>query len=548
MLLSHHPSIPNSPLKSRFNLLCLNTQLPELSIPYAAAFNNKPTTSFTINQYPSKNLKPLLLTAQCTPRSLDLPIVTLDDEENNVETLKNQSPQESQQEDKGKSFWGAVSLIIGTAVGPGMLGLPAATIKSGPLPSTIAILLSWVYVISSIILVAELSFAAMEEDGLAEVSFTGLATKALGSHFGAFVAIIYASLSFSLLVACVSGIGSIVCQWFPWMNLVLAHALFPLAVGTVIMFFPFKVIDVTNRLLCFLMLFSITALVAIGLSVARANVIGSFAHASWSLSSILPAIPVTVLTLGFHVITPFICKIAGNSITEARKAVLIGGAVPLIMVLSWNLIVLGLAGTTSVTSPKDPISLLLSVNPSALSAVQGFAFSALATSLIGYAVSFPKQLLDTLELILGITSLEKQNHYQSQLVSNGDGSGRVGFVIYSDQKDRGNFGKVSFGSNSVAASEDEQLLRMTELKSFEMFVMPLVLCAPVLIASFFPSTFSRALDFAGVFANCFLFGILPPAMAYIQQSRKKLRLSILLGGDATLALLFGIAVILGIWH
>ncbi|XVF56996.1 hypothetical protein PTKIN_Ptkin06aG0167200 [Pterospermum kingtungense] len=539
MLLSHHPSIAKySPLKSGFNLHYLNTQFYSLSIPYTA----------TSNTLPSKNLRPLVFTTKCTPRSLALPGVN--DEENNVETVKNQPPKGSQGEDKEKSFWGAVSLIIGTAVGPGMLGLPAATIKSGPLPSTISILLSWVYVISSIILVAELSFAAMEEDGVAEVSFTGLATKALGSHFGAFVAVIYASLSFSLLVACVSGIGSIVCQWFPWMNFVLAHVLFPLAFGTVIMFFPFKAIDITNRLLCFLMLFSITALVAIGLSVARANVIGSFSHASWTLSSILPAIPVTVLTLGFHVITPFICKIAGNSVTEARKAVLIGGAVPLIMVLSWNLIVLGLAGTTSVTSPKDPISLLLSVNPSALSAVQGFAFSALATSLIGYAVSFPKQLLDTLELILGKTSLENQNHFHSQLVSDGDGSGRVGFVIYSHQQDGGNFGKVSFGSSIIAAPEEDeqQLLRTSELKSFEMFVMPLVLCAPVLIASFFRSTFSRALDFAGVYANCFLFGILPPAMAYIQQSRKKLRSSILLGGDVTLALLFGIAVILGIWH
>ncbi|KAK6243441.1 hypothetical protein QUC31_009850 [Theobroma cacao] len=554
MLLPHHPSsIPDSLWRSRFNLHHLSTQLHRLSIPYTATFNDRPTTLFKTNQHsfstlPSKNHHPLLLTTKCTPQSLALPVVSHDEGENSVETVKNQLPQEPQKQYKEKSFWGAVSLIIGTAVGPGMLGLPAATIKSGPLPSTIAILLSWVYVISSIILVAELSFAAMEEDGLAEVSFTGLATKALGGHFGAFVAVIYASLSFSLLVACVSGIGSIVCQWFPWMNLVLAHALFPLAVGTVIMFFPFKAIDFTNRLLCFLMLFSITALVAIGLSVARANVLGSFAHASWSLSSILPAIPVTVLTLGFHVITPFICKIAGNSVSEARKAVLIGGAVPLIMVLSWNLIVLGLAGTTSVTSPKDPISLLLSVNPSALSAVQGFAFSALATSLIGYAVSFPKQLLDTLELILAKTSLEKQNCYQSQLVSTGDGSGRVGFVIYSGQEDCGKIGKVSFGSNSIAASEDELLLRMTELKSFEMFVMPLVLTAPVLIASFFRSTFSRALDFAGVYANCFLFGILPPAMAYIQQSKKKLRLSILPGGDATLALLFSIAVILGIWH
>ncbi|KAH1083266.1 hypothetical protein J1N35_023027 [Gossypium stocksii] len=537
MLLSHHPSFI-SPLKSRLNLPYLYTQPHRLSIPYTPAFKNKPLPFFAITQHffstlTSKNHQPLL---KSTPRSSALPVVPLDDE-HIVETVNNQLPEGSQQEDK--SFWGAVSLIIGTAVGPGMLGLPAATVKSGPLPSTIAIILSWVYVISSIILVAELSFAVMEEEGVAEVSFTGLATKALGSHFGAFVAVIYASLSFSLLVACVSGIGSIVCQWFPWMNLLLAHALFPLVAGTVIMFFPFKAIDVSNRLLCFLMLFSITALVAIGLSVTRANVLGSFAHASWSLSSILPAIPVTVLTLGFHVITPFICKIAGNSVSEARKAILIGGAVPLVMVLSWNLIVLGLAGNTS---PKDPISLLLSVNPSALSAVQGFAFSALATSLIGYAVSFPKQLLDTLELILGKTNLQKQIPYRSQLVSNG--SGRVGFVIYSSQHECGNLGKVSFRS----ASEDEQLLRITDLKSLEIFVMPLVLSAPVLIASFFRSTFSKALDFAGVYANCFLFGILPPAMAYIQQSRKKLRFSILPGGDVALALLFGIAVVLGIWH
>ncbi|VVA26503.1 PREDICTED: tyrosine-specific transport [Prunus dulcis] len=441
-----------------------------------------------------------------------------------------------------KSFWGAVSLIIGTAVGPGMLGLPAETIRSGPLPSTIAILVSWVYVISSIILIAELSFAAMEEDGVEEVSFTGLATKALGSHFGAFIAVVYACLSFALLVACVSGIGSIVSQLFPRMNLVMAHALFPLAAGLVIIFFPFNVIDAANRFLCLLMLFSITALVAIGLSVARTNLFASFGHASWSLPSILPAIPVTVLTLGFHVITPFICKIAGNTIAEARKAILIGGSVPLIMVLSWNLSVLGLSGANTTASSRDPISLLLSVNPSALSAVQGFAFSALATSLIGYAVSFPKQLLDTLELI-GKINLKKQSYSEIQLGSEGNGFGGVGFAVYSGRHNLGNAGRVSFTSSGCSAASEAKLG-----SSINIIVMPLVLGVPVLIASFFRWTFSRALDFAGLYANCFLFGILPPAMAYIHQSRKKSRSSILPGGNGALLLLFGIAVILGIWH
>ncbi|KAJ6744226.1 TRYPTOPHAN/TYROSINE PERMEASE [Salix purpurea] len=535
--LSHHLSTPNSITYSRFNQSHNTSRVP-ITPP-------KKVTSFCKN--------PNILIPRCTSQDTISLSITATHEgraDDDRFTKENEVLELETQEGSKKNFWGAVSLIIGTAVGPGMLGLPTATIRSGSFTSTIAIILCWVYVISSIILVAELSFAAMQEDRVAEVSFTGLATKALGSKFGAFVAVVYASLSFSLLVACVSGIGSIVSQWFPWMNVVLAHALFPVAAGIVIGFFPFKVIDSANRLLCLIMLFSITSLVAIGLSVARTNILASLVPTSLSISAILPAIPVTVLTLGFHVITPFICKIAGNSVSEARKAVLIGGAVPLIMVLSWNLIVLGLAGATTAASSNDPISLLLSINPSALSAVQGFAFSALATSLIGYAVSFPRQLLDTLGLIFTKTKSEKQIHTQCQIFANGERTGRIGFVTFSRRHNLGSSGRASFdGTRCFAASEVKPPSSTAESDAFHhKFVMIFVLGVPILIGSFFRSTFSRALDFAGVYANCFLFGILPPVMAYVQQSRKKLRSSILPGGDITLLLLFSIAVILGIWH
>jgi len=170
-----------------------------------------------------------------------------------------------------KSFWAAVSLIVGTAVGPGMLGLPSATIRSGQAPSAAAILLSWAYVVSSIILVAELSFSAMERDGVDEVSFTGLASSTLGADVGAVVAVVYAALSFSLLVACVAGIGSLVAQLFPRVSAVLANALFPCFAGVLIAFFPFKAVDGANRALCGLMLVSITALVVTGVSVGRSR-------------------------------------------------------------------------------------------------------------------------------------------------------------------------------------------------------------------------------------------------------------------------------------
>ncbi|KAG2641128.1 hypothetical protein PVAP13_2KG162600 [Panicum virgatum] len=65
--------------------------------------------------------------------------------------------------------------------------------------------------------------------------------------------------------------------------------------------------------------------------------------------------------------------------------------------------------------------------------------------------------------------------------------------------------------------------------------------------------FFRALDFAGVYANCFLFGILPPVMAWIHRSQQRKRSpdsseDILPGGNAVLLILFVIAVVLAIWH
>ncbi|KAJ6831712.1 uncharacterized protein M6B38_348075 [Iris pallida] len=410
-----------------------------------------------------------------------------------------------------RNFWGAVSLIVGTAVGPGMLGLPSATIRAGPLPSTLAILLSWIYVVSSILLIAELSFAAMSENNADEVSFTSLAADAFGPRSGALVAVVYACLSFALLVACVSGIGSLAVQQFPSANPVLAHALVPGFVGVVIAFFPFEAVDATNRILCSFMLFSIAALVTIGLSLGRSSLLGSLSSASWSFRSIMPAVPVTVLTLGFHVITPFVCRIAGDSPNDARRAILFGGAVPLAMVLSWNAVVLGLAGSGRAGF-KDPIELLLSVNSSALPAVQGFAFAALATSLIGYAVSFPKQLVDTVKLI-GETLDDGKKMEEDSSSKEGDKSSRNGVLV----------------------------------------ITWLVLVIPIFVASFFQAAFSRALDFAGVYANCFLFGVLPPVMAWIHRSKRGRRPTsssedLLPGGSMFLAILFAIAVVLGIWH
>jgi amino acid permease len=78
------------------------------------------------------------------------------------------------------SMWAAVGLVMGTAVGPGILSLPAAALPAGLLPSTVAIVAAWAYVIASVLLVAEATIQVMQETGAREVR--GSLTDVLSQH------------------------------------------------------------------------------------------------------------------------------------------------------------------------------------------------------------------------------------------------------------------------------------------------------------------------------------------------------------------------------
>lgn len=97
---------------------------------------------------------------------------------------------------------------------------------------------------------------------------------------------------------------------------------------------------------------------------------------------------------------------------------------------------MGLAGTRTGLSLKDPIS-------SGLSAVHSFAFAGLATSLIGYAVSFPKKVTDTLELISVKFNLNHENSHKLHACP--FEVGRIGAVTFTPRDGLGKAGKLLFG-------------------------------------------------------------------------------------------------------
>lgn len=367
--------------------------------------------------------------------------------------------------------------------------------------------------------------AVMLEKG-EEVSFTGLAVYTLGRRSGIVVSAVYALLIYALLVACIAGLGSVVACWLPPLPQVLVCCLSPGIVMAMLAFAPFKAMDSLNRALCSLMIVAITSLVGIGISAKREKLMmmmmmmpgsGSSSTSygtSLTLQAVLSAIPLIVLTLSFHVITPLVCKVVGGKPEEARNAILCGGAIPLAMVLVWNAVILALAPPPQLLPSSkilDPIKLLLSTSSLAAPAVQAFAFSALGTTLIGYALSFPKQLMDTADLFMS-------------------------------------------SAKSVSGTTNQNVFSLEECwwqDKRRMAALAMALGPSVAVAIICPTAFATALKFAGVYANCFLFGVLPPVLAWKyrhsshHQSKQVKSTRLVPGGDLMLLFLLLIAISLG---
>lgn len=63
------------------------------------------------------------------------------------------------------SLLGCTALVAGTTVGAGILALPAVTLPSGVVPSTVMLIAVWIYTLASGLLIAEVNVNAMRNLG-----------------------------------------------------------------------------------------------------------------------------------------------------------------------------------------------------------------------------------------------------------------------------------------------------------------------------------------------------------------------------------------------
>lgn len=287
----------------------------------------------------------------------------------------------------------------------------------------------------------------------------------------------YIFIHYALLVAYVARSSDILTNTLS-IPLWESATLFSLVMGGICYFGSQRVIGAVNGVLVFGIIISFAALVAVSSGDLHWD-----ALLKGNIEAIPMSIPVIALSFVYQNVVPVLCTNLEGDLSKVRTAIVLGTAIPLVLFLVWNAVILGTITDLGMSSDKmiDPLEQLRSSNGVVGPIVEVFSLLAIATSYIGFVLGLSDFLSDLLKLPSG------QNRPLPYL---------------------------------------------------------LTLVPPLILSLLDPEIFFKALDFAGTYGVLVLFGILPAAMSwsdrYSSSSSSSTRLPKLVPGEQlTLAVLMG---------
>lgn len=379
------------------------------------------------------------------------------------------------------SLIGGMLLVAGCCIGAGMLGLPVLSAQAGFYPSTVVFFICWLFMASTGLLLLEVNL--WHE---ADINIVTMARRSLGRAGQVVSWCIFLFLFYSLMVAYVAASDSLVTdfiqqvsglQWPTGTGAIISCLLF----GTLI-YMGIGAVDWFNRLLMLGLVLSYVCLVTIGASHVKFSLLQ---HRDWT--AMTTVIPVALISFGFHNLVPSLTSYFSSNVKALRWVILGGSAIPLLIYLAWEWLILGIAPLSDFKQALDQGEIATEALKNAVGAswildvAQIFAFFAIVTSFLSVALSFVDFLADGL-----------------------------------------NIKKTPRG---------------------KLILILLVLAPPFVCAFLYPTIFLIALNAAGGFGVAILFGILPVLMVwrgrYIQHLGKQ---QLLPGGRGALLLILAFAI------
>eukprot|EP00640_Fibrocapsa_japonica_P001949 CAMPEP_0113945110 /NCGR_PEP_ID=MMETSP1339-20121228/38489_1 /TAXON_ID=94617 /ORGANISM="Fibrocapsa japonica" /LENGTH=535 /DNA_ID=CAMNT_0000950519 /DNA_START=143 /DNA_END=1750 /DNA_ORIENTATION=+ /assembly_acc=CAM_ASM_000762 len=397
------------------------------------------------------------------------------------------------------SVLAATSLVAGTCVGAGILALPAATVSSGVIPSTTLLLGMWVYMVASGLLIAEVSLTRTLREGQTGLGLLVMAEKTLGRAGSRFAGTVYVGLHYCLLVAYMAQGGGIAAAGIRDLTSLPLPSWagpvgFATAFGGLLALGSEKLVESVNNAFVAVVLLSFVGLLTVAVPGVRAE---RLLDQDWSQA--YEMIPVMFVALVFHNIVPVIATQLEGNVSKVRQAILVGSAIPLVMFLMWNAVILG------------SLDQSLAEAAAGAAAAGGETFDPLALLRNGASGPVVGNLISVFSVFAIVTSF-------------------IGFVL----------GLLDFFTDAFSIQDKS--------KSNIIPLYGLILGPPSVIAVTDPTIFFRALDSAGTYGISVLFGIIPALMVWQQRyvdSGPTATTPLVPGGKITLAgmIIFAGAVI-----
>lgn len=296
------------------------------------------------------------------------------------------------------SLLGGTLLVAGCCIGAGMLGLPVLSAQAGFPPSVFMFFLCWLFMVCTGFLLLEVN---LWYGG--EISIITMAGRTLG-HSGKVVSwLVFLFLFYSLMVAYVAASGSLITNFIGEMTGHYWHQgfgglLFCLLFG-VLLYLGTGAVDWFNRLLMLGLIISYVSLVAVGASHVHFDYLK---HQDWTAATLV--IPAVIVSFGFHNLIPSLTTYFHCQVKPLKWSIILGSAIPLIIYLAWEWIILGIVPLQDFKEALDQGEIATEALKNAVGAswivdvAQAFAFFAIVTSFLSVALSFVDFLADGLNI------------------------------------------------------------------------------------------------------------------------------------------------------
>ncbi len=298
---------------------------------------------------------------------------------------------------------GSVFILIGSAIGAGMLALPLVGAAAGFYFSTILLILIWLLMTFTALLTLEINLAFKPYEN----SFGTMAKATLGRPGQIITWLSYLLLLYATTAAYIDGSTSL-------LGLVLTrfmHIKIPLYINIIAITLVFgTIVFLGTRLVDFFMrsLLSIKGiLLIIGIAVLIPYVdVSKLAHQESSLKYLAIAAPIFLNAFGFHFVIPSIANYSSRRPKILQWVIITASTIPLIIYIFWLFVTFGIvplhgdlsfatiAHTNSTVGGLVQTLVTLARSKTTLVCVNLFADIAMTTSFLGVALGLFDFLAD----------------------------------------------------------------------------------------------------------------------------------------------------------